>query len=185
MKRDVMSESQRLAKITFITNFGDFLTTFSVVKVIYDIYGDPLTAGFGSVGIGSAATVMAGFSIPFLKNRFHTKILMTSSLLICFCIVLAILSLQFGPKLNSGTIFFVLLFGQSFFSHIFDAARETHSHGFSEVDDDHQTVQATILSGFYQAQFLGPVVAFILIKYIDVVLSALERQKRRIKIRYI
>jgi len=165
--KNEVSDTQRLSQITFITNFGDFLTQFSIVKIIYLLKFDALTAAFGGVGIGSLATVCSGFLSPLIKRKVNTKYLIISSQVVSFFAVLVILISLLKMDIRSPWPFYVLLFVQTFFSKVFDAARETHTHGQTLKNESHQSVQAKLLSGFYSAQFLGPLFAFFTLKYFD------------------
>ena len=156
-------EMRMLSGITFVTTFGDFLTYFSVVTLIYQIHQNAIAAAFGGVGIGSAAAVVAGVLVPLLFRFRSTKSLILISQILSALMVVTLLVLLHYAR-NVAWPFLLVLFLQTFFSKLFESARESHSHGLSDENTDHLSVQALLLGGLYRAQFLGPITAFLLIK---------------------
>jgi hypothetical protein len=152
-----------LGAITFVTTFGDFLTYFSVVTLIYQIHQSAIAAAFGGVGIGSAAAVAAGLLVPVLFRFRSTKSLVLISQILSALMVMALLLLLQYSR-HVAWPFLLVLFLQTFFSKLYESARESHSHGLSNEKTDHLGVQALLLEGLYKAQFLGPITAFVLIK---------------------
>lgn len=157
-------DAEKLSYITFVTTLGDFLTYFSVIKVVYDIHGNALSAAFGGIGLGSAAAILAGISSPWLKRHINTKNLIVLSQILSFIVVGLLLKLIIGASEDIYSLF-TLLFLQNYFSKIFDASKETHTHGLNDESDKHRQIQSVLLSGLYQAQFLGPIIAYLLLSF--------------------
>jgi hypothetical protein len=159
-----MRDARLLGKITSITTFGDFLTYFAVVKLIYEIHGNAFSAAFGGIGVGSAAAVFSGLSVPYLKRYLNTKTLIVLTQVVS-AISIAFLYFFVSENMFSSTIpFIIILFLQTFCSKAYEASRDTHTHSLNENSSDHKNVQAILLSGMYGAQFLGPIGAFVLLK---------------------
>lgn len=153
-----------LAKMTFVTSIGDFLTQFAIIKLVYSFYGNAFSAGFASVGIGSAATVVCGIGIPVLSRRIHTRSLLLFSQFGSAIVVAILLCLTTLFEIKAIWPLYLILFLQDSFGELFRAARETHSHGLSIATSNKRSLQAQLLSGFYGAQFIGPVLAFLLLR---------------------
>jgi hypothetical protein len=157
------SDLRILSAITFVTTFGDFLTYFSVVTLIYQIHQSAIAAAFGGVGIGSAAAVVAGLLVPVLfRFRSTRSLVLISQVLSAVMVVMLLVLLRYSRDV--AWPFLLILFLQTFFSKLYESARESHSHGLSDENTDHRSVQALILGGLYRAQFLGPITAFFFIK---------------------
>jgi hypothetical protein len=164
MSRNVVdpNDSSLLSIITFVTALGDYLTYFAVIKVLYELHGNALQAAFGGLGVGSAAAICSGLSIPFLKQKFNTKTLIISSQAFSFLVV-ALLLVAVLTESRSVALFFTLIFFQTLFSKIFEAARETHTHGLNNDLGKNRGIQSSLLGGLYKAQFIGPLLAYFLL----------------------
>jgi hypothetical protein len=164
-----IDDSKRLQTITFISSLGDFLTYFAVIKVVYEIHGNALNAAFGGIGLGSAACVAAGLLNPFLKRKINTKHLILSAHALSLLCVLVLLALVTNNYLSQVWPFYFILFSQTFFAKVYESSREAHTHGLNE-GDSHRAIQVILLEGLFRAQFLGPVAAFVFLKYFTPVL---------------
>lgn len=82
-------------------------------------------------------------------------------------IALLILIFGFHFKSISLTTIFVLFFIQSLFKQLFEGARETHSK-FQGENANQLSLQSQILSGLYNAQFVGPILSYLLIKSLPI-----------------
>ena len=163
-------ENRRLAFITQVTSFGDFISLFAVLKWLSDSGVSAAVGGYAvvvkSLGVGVGAAL-----IPLALSRSSTQaVILLSQLLSALC-SLFLLALIFRHEVHAGThsivATFGLIFGQTVLKQLFDGARETHSKVLS-VGMHPMSAQAQLLASFYGAQFLGPIASFALIQWFPV-----------------
>ena len=161
-------EQSKLSRITLITSYGDYFSEFSLIILLYKAINDGLFAGLAGVGIGSVAAVLAGVLIPVGIVRIGSKqvILISqigSALVISLLLRRVVLGIPIPAWISVGVLFII-----TFSNEWFKAARESHSHSFVANVTEHRGAQIQLLTGFYQAQFLGPLSAFIFLRYFSV-----------------
>lgn len=158
-----VSESKQnslLSLITFITSIGDFISFFAVLKIVADSSGNILMAS-AVIPAKSLALVLAGLMIPSLNGKFTTRqIFIGTQTLSFFIISLLLYSVHIG--LSFPWLFVGIIFLQSFLKQVFDSAREYASKRLGN-NLTHRTFQAQLLQGLYGAQFIGPILSYLLI----------------------
>lgn len=157
-----MNENKVLKWMTLITSAGDYFTLFAIIQITQNLFQNTWLSAY-NVAIQAAAISIAGIITPnvlyLIKPRPLFFITQFGSAL---AILVLYLSLQFN-YVSSPIPLFVTLFVVTFFWHIFSAARETLSKGITKCENEHQNMQSELLSGFYSAQFIGPLAAVVMV----------------------
>lgn len=152
--------NQLLSKVNFVTSIGDFISLFTVIQ---------LTSGLNNITIASLAisvkalgAAIGGLTFPKVSSHFSLKNILIKSQIFSG-ISMACLT-AFAVTDSAPVFIFTSLLFQSILKQYFDGARETYSKIVGR-DQDHRSMQAELLSGFYSAQMIGPIISFILVKY--------------------
>lgn len=154
-----------LSLITFITSIGDFISFFAVLKIVAENSGNILIAS-AVIPAKSLAMIVAGLLIPTLNGKFTTRQIFIATQSFSFIsISLLLYAIQIG--LTFSWLFIGIIFFQSVFKQVFDSARECASKRLGN-SLTHRTLQAQLLQGLYGAQFIGPILSYLLIHYFDV-----------------
>ncbi len=156
-----MQDNKRLNKylslITFITSLGDFISLFAVIKLLEHTSGSIAIASY-TVSVKSVGIVLGALTFPSLLNSVSLKIILTISQLLAGVLIAILASNTF---LQPALIMLILLL-QTIMDYYFGAAKQTYSKVISK-DEDHRSYQAQLFKGFYSAQFIGPIISFLLI----------------------
>ncbi len=161
---DKITANRLLSRINFITSLGDFISLFAILQLIYVLSKSVILAAY-IIPIKSAAILLYGLIFPFLVSRISLKRILThSQTLSGFSMGLIAL---YWTISNSPSPYIILLlaFFQTFFRQCFSGAKDTYSKSMGAYNE-HRSFQAQLLFGQYGAQFLGPVLSFILIYYL-------------------
>ena len=159
-------DNRTLSWITLITNIGDFLSFFAVLQITYAIFDSAILAGY-TIFIKSAAIVVAGIFLPAIISRVSVKRLIIATQIISACVV-GFMLVGFALKfLTSPHAYFFCIFVLTFCKHLFESARESTSRQIAKTIEEHRPLQAQLLSSFFSAQTIGPLLAFFLIRYTD------------------
>ncbi|HLE01313.1 MAG TPA: MFS transporter [Bdellovibrionota bacterium] len=158
-------ENRVLSRITLITALGDFLSFFAVLQWLNQTGVSAIIGGF-SVVLKSLAVGAGGILLPLALRKFSTRTVMIASQFVSFITASGLLAMILLGR-NDVWPIFTLFFVQSLLKQLFDGARESHSQALASHDEQ-MTLQAQLLSSFFGAQFIGPVVSFILIRFLRI-----------------
>lgn len=111
----------------------------------------------------SLGMVVAGLIIPSLHNHYTTRKLFVVTQVLSFALM-CLLLVALNSDLQGSWFFIGITFFQTLFKQVFDSAREYASKKIGTLTT-HRSIQAQLLQGFYGAQFIGPILSFILIRY--------------------
>ena len=153
-------DNRILARITLITSLGDFLSLFAMIKLLMDSGLSVFVAGYAVV-IKTAAVGISGVILPRVVSKYNTRTLIRASQWLSFFSVVTVVGAYWAHHLNV-TLVFSALFIQTLLKQIFDSTREYHSKVVGE-NQCPVTFQSQLLSSFYSAQVIGPLVSMALI----------------------
>lgn len=157
-----LDANKKLSKITFISTFGDTLSFYALLFLIYKATDSIAIAAFTG-GVKSLGGACAYLCYPYLCKYNLRKLLFYSQAL-SFFLTLALLYEFFLTDSFSTAFVLFVFFLHSVCGSLFEAGRETYSKALEADASESLPLQAELLSYFYKAQFLAPIAALVLIK---------------------
>ncbi len=156
-----MRLNNKIRNIIFVTNFGDFLTLFTVMSLIYSKTNSVATAAI-AVPMECIAHVVGGLLTPRLVNENSARSMMLKTQVIS-AIFSAILIASLLVETKLVAFYFVAHFSLKVLSILFSSSCEVESKKLGTPEE--QTVlQGQLFKGFFAAQMVGPLVALVLLK---------------------
>lgn len=153
-----MNENKVLKWMTLITSTGDFFTLFAIIQITQNLFGNTWVSA-SNIIIQSAAICLSGIITPKILYKAKPRpIFLVTQFGSAIAITYLFVSLHFN-LIKSPWPLYVVLFIVTYMWYLFSAARESLSKGLTTHDKEHQNMQSELLSGFYSAQFLGPIIA--------------------------
>ena len=165
MSKDKTLDNRILSKITFITCLGDFLSFFAILQILSSLGSSVAVSAF-SVVIKSFAIGLGGLLLPRVLAWASTRRAIVLSQVCSLVLALGLLLLFLMNRLTIPGLFGILFF-QTLLKQFFEGARETHSKSLG-TSTEHVSLQSQLLSGFYGAQFIGPIISFFLIRFLPI-----------------
>jgi MFS family permease len=160
------TENKLLSWVTFITSLGDFISLFAVLKIIHDLSGSVVVAAY-AVPVQSLSILIGGLTTPRVMSAFSHRAIMIWTQLIAGAMA-AILALYWQANSNCSTVLILTLLGLITVSkQYFTSAREAYSKGLG-TPSRQRSLQAEIMSRFYSAQLVGPILSFFLIRFLPI-----------------
>ncbi len=159
------TQNKILSLITFITSIGDFISFFAIIVLLHNLSGSLLVAAY-AVPIKSLGVVAAGLLLPYCSRQFRPKKLLFWTQIISALLLFSVVLMVSTDNFHSWYFLFVL-FSLSCLKQLFDAAREIESKALGSTQEQ-RGLQAQLLSGFYNAQLIGPIISFFLIRYFSI-----------------
>lgn len=145
-----------LSNSTFLNSTGDFVVFFSLLNYLNISTQNIYIAAYG-VSVKSIGIALGAFVFPFLGNYIPVKKLLVSSIALNN-LILIVLWYFVNQKYPSLAILIAMAL-VSFTIQIFSGVRESYSRTLGDIPEQ-RGLQAQILSSFYGAQLLGPILGF-------------------------
>lgn len=165
-----LEENRLLARVTFATAMGDFISYFAVLMIVRDLTQSTVLAAY-TVGIKTLGIALGGALFPRMASVFGFRSLLIWSQFLSGVLLLLLLGVSKFPFSGAAYVILGMLFVQTLLKQFFEAAREARSKILGEEIQDNSAqrgFQAQLLQGFYSAQILGPLISFIFIRNLDV-----------------
>lgn len=162
MYRVPSDENTKLTRINFITSLGDFLSFFAMLSRSEFLGSAAIVTGF-SIPMKSLASAFGAAVVPYFIARLTSKGAIVFSQFVSLFLSVLILGLVVSDHF-SVEFFFIATMLQTLLKQIFEVSRDSHSKSLA-ASPLHRGQQAQIILGFYGAQFIGPVLAFILLQF--------------------
>jgi len=134
--------------------------------MVHEMTGSVITAAY-SIAVKTLGVAIGGVLIPYALRKYSTRqIMVVTQIFSGFCIML--LALQWQMITNPSIVFiFAILFLETIAKQIFEGASELRSKSLGSSGSQ-RSLQAEILHSFYGAQFWGPIVSFLLLRYLNI-----------------
>lgn len=149
-----------LSQITFVTSIGDFISLFAVMVLTSQLTGNFILAAF-NIPIKSLGIAIGGLTFPWIMGKFRTRSILICSEFISGVLAALLVAVAIWEP-NYNWVYGILLV-QTVLKQYFDGSRESYSKSLAS-NKMQRSLQAEILNGFYSAQVIGPIIAFILLK---------------------
>lgn len=150
------NQNKTLSSITFFNSTSDWIIFFSLMATMALATKNIFLAAYG-ISIKSLGLALGAFIFPYLGNRIKLKSLIKISLLINSLTILLYIFPVFFFESTEVILFLMLL--QSITGQIFSVARESLSKTLGS-NSDQRSLQNQILSSFFSAQIVGPLLGF-------------------------
>lgn len=161
------NQNKILSSVTFFNSTADWIIFFSLMTTIAIAKQNVFWAAYG-ISLKSLGLAIGAFVFPYISNRFKLKSIIKTSLLInSVTILIFVLPIYF---FNSSETTLFLMLVQSITGQIFSIARESLSKTLG-TNSDQRSLQNQILSSFFSAQIVGPLLGFIIGLYGNVYLA--------------
>lgn len=160
-----MKLNNKIRNIIFVTNFGDFLTLFTIMSLVYSKTNSVATAAI-AVPMECIAHVLGGILTPRLvTDKSARSMMLKTQIISALFSAILISTLLFDAKLV--LFYFIAHFSLKVLSILFSSACEVESKKLGTPEE--QTVlQGQLFKGFFAAQMVGPLVSLFLLKFFPI-----------------
>jgi|GEM_PF-2097278 len=168
-------ENRLLARVTFATSLGDFISYFAVLLIVQDISKSTALAAY-TVAVKTLGVALGGAFFPRVASWFGFRTLLIWSQFFSGVLIAGLFVLSLYPSQGAAFCILGILFVQTILKQFFESAREARSRiiedGVAAQAMAKATVQrgfqAQLLQGFYSAQILGPLLSYVFIRKLGV-----------------
>ena len=164
-------QSKRLSLITLITNTGDFISLFVVLKLIQHTSQSITIASF-SVGIRAIGIALAAISFSAVRTALPLRSIIIYSQVIAAILTLTLVVLGTGTLEHSTTMIFAVYLAVSVLNQWFTIARDTMTEQLGAAHEK-RSIIANLLDGYFTAQVVGSVISFVCLVYLPITVPIL------------
>lgn len=158
---ETFAENRRLSWVTFITNTGDFISLFVVLKLLENATHSLAIASF-SVGVRALGTAFAALSFGGLCRYLSLKQIILVTQVVAGLLML-FLAGHTATRTNAEPfVVFIVYFFVSILNQWFGIARDSLCEAIGKSDEKRSLI-AGLLDGYFSAQIIGSVLSFICI----------------------